>query len=375
MWLRWTICFHKDACTEKDNEMKPEITISIIVPIYNVEPYLKTCVDSILAQDYPDMEMILADDGSTDGCGALCDAYAERDKRIKVIHKENGGLVSARKAGLEAATGAYVTYVDGDDSVDPDLIGRCVDALKSSGADVLLHGYVKESETERQVKISPLEAALYEGERLDALRKQMLSLRGADTFAFGVEPSVWSKMFKRELLVKHQMPVPDDITIGEDVAVTYPLLASCKSVLLDNDITGYRYRVTPVSMTRSLNPDYFRRISVLYRYLKEVLPDGDNVLYRDQIEDYRFYMITTKTEEIRYRTDMPEEAQIAYLEESAKDADVLDHLEEAATNRFRGEALKRLKHIQNRNWKALYRSYHFEPVKEQIHGILFPKTP
>ena len=359
--------------------------ISVIVPVYNVETYLPECLDSLAAQTCSAMEVILVDDGSTDACGTICDEYAARDVRFHVIHKQNGGLVSARKTGLEKARGTYVTYVDGDDCIEPDLIAQCMDALarmetgsaardrqpvSECGADVLLHGYRKESETESETKTSPMESGLYAGEALAGLWKHMLSLRGADYFTFGVEPAVWAKVFKRELLLKHQMSVPDEVTIGEDVAVTYPLLLDCKTVLIDNDITGYRYRVTPVSMTRSLNPEYFRKTSRLYRYLKDVLPEHTDADCHAQIEDYRFYLIQTKTEEIRYRTDMTEAEQIAYLEEAADGAFILDGLEGTAKLRFRGEARKRLTYIQNRNWSALYRSYRLEPLKDKIYTML-----
>lgn len=370
--------------------------ISIVVPIYNVEAYLPACLDSLLAQTYADVEVILVDDGSTDACGAICDDYAARDKRFRVIHKENGGLVSARKAGLQEAHGEYVTYVDGDDSIEADLIAQCMDAIarcatadgeaefffvnpkassasaEASAPDVLLHGYSKDSEAAQEIKTSSFAAGVYRGEALHSLRRGMLSLPETDTFTFGVEPSVWSKVFKRELLLPYQMAVPDEITIGEDVAVTYPLLADerCGRVLIDNDITGYRYRVTPVSMTRSLNPEYFRKISSLYRYLKDKVPVPDDCGILAQIEDYRFYMIVTKTEEIRYRSDMTEAEQIAYLKNASEQADILDHLDEEAKKRFRGEMLKRLVFIQNRNWKALYRSYRLEPLKEAVYAKL-----
>ena len=95
--------------------------ISVIVPIYNVEAYLPQCIESILHQTYTDLEIILIDDGSKDGCAGICEEYRQRDSRIVVIHKENGGLVSARKAGLKAAAGAYIAYVDGDDWIEPNM--------------------------------------------------------------------------------------------------------------------------------------------------------------------------------------------------------------------------------------------------------------
>ena len=94
--------------------------VSIIVPCYNVEAYLPKCVNSILEQTYKKIEIILVDDGSPDNCGKICDEYAKKDERIKVIHKENGGLVSARNAGYDVATGDWMMYVDGDDWLDAD---------------------------------------------------------------------------------------------------------------------------------------------------------------------------------------------------------------------------------------------------------------
>ena len=101
--------------------------VSIIVPIYKVEKYLKQCLDSILNQTYENIEIILVDDGSPDNCGKICDEYASNDKRIRVIHKENGGLSSARNAGLDVATGEYISFIDSDDYVSENFIKRLYD--------------------------------------------------------------------------------------------------------------------------------------------------------------------------------------------------------------------------------------------------------
>ena len=100
------------------------MTISVIVPIYKVEAYLRQCVDSILAQTYTDLDIVLVDDGSTDNCPAICDAYARKDARVQVVHKPNGGLMSARQAGLRVAKGDYVGFVDGDDWIESDMYAR-----------------------------------------------------------------------------------------------------------------------------------------------------------------------------------------------------------------------------------------------------------
>ena len=110
--------------SEKRAESRPEI--SIIVPVYKVERYLNECIDSILAQTFTDFELILVDDGSPDGCPALCDAAVAKDSRIRVIHKPNGGVSSARNAGLDTVRGNWIGFVDSDDSIDPSTMKSCI---------------------------------------------------------------------------------------------------------------------------------------------------------------------------------------------------------------------------------------------------------
>ena len=116
--------------------MKANEKISVIVPVYNVKLYLHKCVDSILNQTYQNIEVLLIDDGSTDGSSDICDSYTEKDSRIKVVHKKNGGLSSARNTGLDMATGEYILFVDSDDYIDIEMIRRLYDALVKTGADM-----------------------------------------------------------------------------------------------------------------------------------------------------------------------------------------------------------------------------------------------
>ena len=111
--------------------------ISVIVPAYNAEPYLETCLNSLLAQTYRETEVILVDDGSTDNSGRLCDAFARKDARLRVLHKENGGASSARNAGLCAATGKYVYFLDSDDRVVPEFLEKLLDSAETNGSDLV----------------------------------------------------------------------------------------------------------------------------------------------------------------------------------------------------------------------------------------------
>ena len=115
--------------------------ISIIVPVYNTKPYLKRCVDRVLCQTYPEFELILVDDGSTDGSGALCDDLACNDSRIRVIHQENRGVCAARNAGLKKMTGDFLLFIDSDDSIEAATLQKCIEAMQRSGADVAIFGW------------------------------------------------------------------------------------------------------------------------------------------------------------------------------------------------------------------------------------------
>ena len=117
--------------------------ISVIIPIYNVEKYLPRCLDSILGQTHTNLEVVLIDDGSPDGCGAICDAYAEKDSRIRVVHQANGGVGRARNVGLAHCTGDYITFVDPDDYIFPDSIRQLYDRIQADGSDMAIGNCIR----------------------------------------------------------------------------------------------------------------------------------------------------------------------------------------------------------------------------------------
>ena len=115
-----------------------EDLISVVVPIYNVENYIKKCVDSILSQTYKNLEIILVDDGSPDNCPQICDEYAQKDNRIKVIHKENGGLSDARNAGIDISKGKFITFIDSDDYIEKDYVEVLYNSIKENASDMAI---------------------------------------------------------------------------------------------------------------------------------------------------------------------------------------------------------------------------------------------
>lgn len=216
---------------------------SVIVPMYNVEKYARQCIESILDQTYEDFELILVDDGAKDSTPQIIDEYARIDNRIVVIHKENGGLVSARKAGTLRACGKYIVPIDGDDWVHIKYLEKfaeiiqkyCdVDVVCCNFFDAFEDGTVKERFSKKS-KFGLLDYNYL----VNTLFYNMSSF----------PQSQWAKVYKRELYTKYQMQVADTITIGEDESVTYPLIYDAKLIYkMENCL--YYYRANPTSMTK-----------------------------------------------------------------------------------------------------------------------------
>lgn len=240
--------------------------VSVIVPIYGIERYIGLCIESILNQTYTNLEIILVDDGSPDRCGEICDLYARKDSRIRVIHKPNGGLVSARKAGLLASHGAYIGYVDGDDWIGPGFYSALVTLAVISDADLVAAGQSRDLFSKSAHFLHTIPPGLYEGQRLEQLQREMLS-HGA-FYRPGITTYVWNKLFRREVLLQPQLAVDERITIGEDGAVTYPALMNCRRVYVA-DNCAYHYRQREDSMlkkSRSFREEA-RGLRLLYEHL------------------------------------------------------------------------------------------------------------
>ncbi len=175
-------------------------TISIIVPIYKVpERYLRQCIESIVNQTFKNIEILLVDDGSPDNCGTICDEYAEKDNRIKVIHKVNGGLSSARNAGFLTATGKWIMFVDGDDWIDSEMCSEIYNYGEKDSVDIVMCGMVKEYEHSSEVYKYYLEdRKIYRGKECKWLQEQLLHFNGNIAVAY-------CKLIKRELLEKNHI--------------------------------------------------------------------------------------------------------------------------------------------------------------------------
>ncbi len=262
-------------------------SVSIIVPIYNVEAELRKCVSSILAQTYKDIEVILVDDGSPDNCGAICDEFASKDNRVVVIHKENGGLVNARKSGLEKSTGRFISYVDGDDWVEEDFIQNLVECQKKYGADIVAAGFSKDIGNISDEHANVIPAGFYDKQRMiEEVYPRMIC--AGNFFYFGICSYVWNKLFKKELLFESQMAVDPRISVGEDTSVVFSVLLKCSSLYI-SESASYHYYQKAFSMLKSMDSleKEKEKVSWLNNYLVESLKGAPAEYHlKEQIERY-----------------------------------------------------------------------------------------
>lgn len=279
---------------------------SVIVPVYGVEKYINKCVDSILAQSFSDFELILVNDGSLDNCPLICDMYAKKDSRVKVIHKQNGGLVSARKAGILKAGGKYVINIDGDDSItqdyfkeaynicekyNPDIISFAVNFVTENGS---RNENANENESTKNffknnnegnnegnngsdngsdslngaenknlfknnnilyTDFEPVKSGIYKGKDLKTIKENMLLTPKMEHMHY----FLWAKVFKRELILPHQTEVDERISMGEDVTCLIPTYINAKSVYISS-FAAYNCLCRNNSMSRSYKESHFNDI-------------------------------------------------------------------------------------------------------------------
>ena len=229
------------AVAETEQQQVRDDLISIIVPLYNVAAYVEASLDSVLAQTHTNWELILVDDGSTDGTASVCDHYAERDSRIRVFHKKLGGAADARNAGLDEARGRYITFLDGDDYLSRDMMACLLAALLREDADVSMCNYitVQGRGGGRGHREEPIVPGVISG--VEAVMR---------TFGDGSIPYVvpWNKLYKRELWDGIRFPSGQ---IREDEFVAHRVLSRCKRVVLIEDALYYYTQRSDSAMTNS----------------------------------------------------------------------------------------------------------------------------
>lgn len=294
-----------------NNSTISEPLISIIVPVYNVELYLSRCIDSIINQSYKNLEIILVDDGSADNCGTICDDYAKKDGRIKVIHKKNGGQAEARNKGIKLANGEYISFVDSDDYIPPDaykdLINYCIDSDMAQGT----FSSVSPIRTKHWDRIKECICLTTANAMFNKYYKDKL-----------ITPMVWGKIYKRYLF--DDILFPEDM-LCEDAAIMFKILEKCKRVTLIPD-NVYSWRVNSLSTTRMKKDRYYlgyiKYHSEQTHYLSDKYPYLSDMLYGNLCSSYADIYV-----ELAARRNNSTKEQIAEMLKNDYNEQVIEQLE------------------------------------------------
>lgn len=249
--------------------------ITIVIPVYKVEKYLKKCIESIINQTYKKLEIILIDDGSPDNCGKICNEYAKNDQRIKVIHKENGGLSSARNAGIDIATGDYITFVDSDDYITEDYVEYMYKILKQNN--------VKMSTCETKIIYEEKETEQKE-------QKEDIQVLSARDLFYNIlfdkksDVSAYSKLYALDLFKDIRYP---NGVVYEDTATTYKLIEKCDRIAVGSKKCYYYFtRQGSISKIKGFNKnelDYIKNTEEMLDYLKNKYPDLEEAINRYEL--------------------------------------------------------------------------------------------
>ncbi len=249
--------------------MKIQPLISVIIPVYNVEQYLEQCMTSVLCQTYTHMEILLIDDGSSDNSGRLCDEYAVQDKRVRVLHRENGGLMSAWMAGVEMARGEYLTFVDSDDWIEAIMVEKLAEKLSGKPKEMVCSNYLIEKKTGSIPVIQSMRPGVYERE---AIEKELFPyLLGQETRR--IHCSRGMKLISRELITENMKYCNKRLTMGEDMNITLPAILDAQRIVIVEQGLYYHYRFVEASMSHQYNPGLYANNRQLKQTLEKILED------------------------------------------------------------------------------------------------------
>ncbi len=243
--------------------------VSVIIPVYNVEPYLRICVDSILKQTYSNIEIILVDDGSPDNCPKICDEYSIKDSRVRVIHKTNGGLYAARQTGIEQIRGEYFSFVDSDDYISPDYIEKLLNCAIENNADIVSCNFFMVN--------GKLQTEIYENPGLNGKESILKLLQG------NLDGYTWLKLIRTEIIKNNIYFKVDKLSMWEDVLFSVELYYYSKKIsYISHPLYYYRYNPNSLCNTFSEQKitDFITAITLIENFLKskEIISDYEKAL-------------------------------------------------------------------------------------------------
>lgn len=264
--------------------------ISIIVPVYNSEKYLIQCVESVCNQTYKEIEIILVDDGSTDNSPQICDELAKKDKRIIVIHKENGGSTSARNAGLRVSKGKYIGFVDSDDWIEAEMYETLLALCVSEQVDIAIGKKYINHVNSQYKEVTGVPIGVFEKKDVNKVIINNI-IYTPDFKKKGISPNLYDKLFERDLLLKHQFKIDERTKFAEDDICVYSCLLDANKVAII-DIPFYHYRMHEASICHSIDETYFEKITIFYKQMKSVfMYHKESEILMQKLKKYMFEFV------------------------------------------------------------------------------------
>lgn len=280
-----------------EEEMEEErYKISVIVPVYNTEVYLRECADSILLQDYQNMEVILVDDASTDNSGRICDDYGRKDERVHVVHKENGGPGSACVAGMNVASGDYYMFVDSDDYVEPDTLTGMAAHLTGQRGEIVCCNYLREKQKKTEPVYSAIAPGVYQGEKLESEVKQRLVGRQQRILPM----SRCMKLCQKSVFEGNEKYYDYRVRFAEDSNMMYPAMLNSTRIVVMEGALYYHYRYVESSMIHCYDKGIYdslqRVMACMMRAVRDKkVPDGEQAVNRE----YCYMLLYVMKNELR----------------------------------------------------------------------------
>lgn len=278
-----------------------DFKISIIVPVYNVEKYIEKCVASLMGQTYRNLEIILVDDGSKDSSGQICDGLASKDERIRVIHKENGGLISAWKRGVSESTGEYLNFLDSDDWVDPAMIEEMAEYLTGNEREMIASDYVIERDNgKRQYVFQKLLPGVYDRKAME--ESVIPNLLGRESRYVTISRCM--KLISRKLIEENCKYSDSRIVVGEDTTIMLPALIDCQRLVVMDHKAYYHYRYVQESQVHKYDSKLYENIRLLKDTTEQIVrkkfTDKELEIRLKQVDqEYVFWLMLVLKNEAR----------------------------------------------------------------------------
>lgn len=272
-------------------------SVSIVITVYNTESYIQQCLESVCNQTFSDLEIIIVNDGSDDGSLSICREYAEKDTRIILIDSSHKGVVEARKTGFRIASGEYISIIDSDDWLEPDMIEKLVGYSRKYNSDISMCGRFEDSLYSSKSVCQGINPGLYLRE--DLIREVFPNMIvNKSFFEWGIFPSLWDKLFRRESLDPYIFQVDPIIPMGNDAACVFPALLRVNSIYITSECL-YHYRQNPHSMVRSVadTKNIKNGFYTLYHHTLRYFEDNISVYdFREQWLEYILFLMIPRSD-------------------------------------------------------------------------------